>query len=392
MGKVIMYLRIVQEHYDYIILGAGLSGLMMVCRMIDDPFFKDKKVLLLDQKLEKPNDRTWCFWHKDPIYLEGLISTSWSHILVASQEQEQQIPIAPYRYSKIEGQDFYKFAFAKAKKATNVYTVEAYLEGIEETTDHVIVKTNGKEYKASYVLNSIFNPEQLTNQQRYDVLQQHFIGWFIKTKTPKFDPDCATFMDFSIAQRGNCRFMYVLPTSSTEALFEYTLFSEDLLSEAEYEAAIADYLIAKGITDYSIERKEKGSIPMTCYPFEQHNTARMIHIGTAGGWTRPSTGYTFQYTLKQSESLIHFLKTGQDFNTFAKRKRSWYFDLLLLDVLKHRNDMGGEIFTKLFQRNPVNRLFRFLDGETTPWEEFLLVLTPPPIPFIRALFRKLSGN
>ena len=286
-----------QEHYDYIILGAGLSGLLMTCRMIDDPFFADKKIALIEQNLKKNNDRTWCFWQKDSGLLDHLISTSWNKILVASTHQQQEIPIPPYRYSKIEGDDFYTYAFAKAEKATNVYIIEALLDSIEEKVDRVMVKTSAGIYYASHVLNSIFNPELLNNQKRYEVLQQHFVGWFVKTASPQFDPACATFMDFSIPQRGNCRFMYVLPTSSTEALFEYTLFSKDLLPEAEYEAAIKDYLLEKGIANYTIKRKEKGSIPMTCYPFEQHNTSRMIHIGTAGGWTRPSTGYTFQYTL-----------------------------------------------------------------------------------------------
>jgi len=379
----------VQEHYDYIILGAGLSGLLMACRMIDDPFFADKKIALLERHLKKDNDRTWCFWQKDPGILDHLISTSWNKIVVANADQQQEIPIAPYRYSKIEGHDFYHYAFAKAKKAANVHIIEAYLDHIEEEADQVLVKTSTGTYYASRVLNSIFNPELLKNQSRYDVLQQHFIGWFIKTESPQFDPNRATFMDFSIPQRGNCRFMYVLPTSSTEALFEYTLFSEDLLPEAEYEAAIKDYLIEKGISNYTIERKESGSIPMSCYPFEQHNTSRLLHIGTAGGWTRPSTGYTFQYTLKKSQALLGFLKTGRDFNEFSKRKRSWYFDLILLDVLRRKNHLGSPIFTSLFQRNPVDRLFRFLDGETSLFEEFLIVLTPPPKEFIRTLFRKL---
>jgi lycopene beta-cyclase len=32
---------------------------------------------------------------------------------------------------------------------------------------------------------------------------------------------------------------------------------------------------------------------MTCYPLEK-NTQRVLNIGTAGGWTKASTGYTFK--------------------------------------------------------------------------------------------------
>ena len=61
------------------------------------------------------------------------------------------------------------------------------------------------------------------------VLQQHFIGWFIKTKVDTFDDTTATFMDFSVPQKGNTRFMYVLPMDKQTALFEYTLFSKERL-------------------------------------------------------------------------------------------------------------------------------------------------------------------
>ena len=49
-------------------------------------------------------------------------------------------------------------------------------------------------------------------------------------------------MDFSVAQKGNTRFMYVLPTSENEALLEYTLFSKDLLLKEEYEVEIQHYI------------------------------------------------------------------------------------------------------------------------------------------------------
>jgi lycopene beta-cyclase len=87
--------------------------------------------------------------------------------------------------------------------------------------------------------------------------------------------------------------MYVLPTSPTEALLEYTLFSHDLLAKAEYETAIKEYIAQ---LNYQLlhNRKEQGSIPMTCYPFWKKIHKKVLNIGTAGGWTKASTGYTFK--------------------------------------------------------------------------------------------------
>jgi len=93
--------------------------------------------------------------------------------------------------------------------------------------------------------------------------------------------------------------MYVLPTSANEALLEYTLFSKDLLAKEEYETEIQNYIQKLGITEYEIIEKEQGNIPMTCYPFWQHNSKNILNIGSAGGWTKASTGYTFKNTVKK---------------------------------------------------------------------------------------------
>ncbi len=165
---------------------------------------------------------------------------------------------------------------------------------------------------AKKVFNSIFSYGMATHQHKYPVLQQHFIGWFIKTKKPIFDSDQATYMDFSIPQNGNTRFMYVLPTSVNEALVEYTLFSEHLLPKTEYETAIRDYLAKDlGCSDYEIVETEMGSIPMTAYDFKEHHTKNIRFIGTAGGWAKPSTGYTFKSTAKKIPKLVAHIKTGK---------------------------------------------------------------------------------
>ncbi|NBR59983.1 MAG: hypothetical protein EBT89_12625, partial [Opitutaceae bacterium] len=64
--------------------------------------------------------------------------------------------------------------------------------------------------------------------------------------------------------------------------------------QEEYETAIQQYLSRLNCDSYEIERKERGIIPMTDYPFHRVNTKRVLMIGSAGGWTRASTGYTFK--------------------------------------------------------------------------------------------------
>ena len=41
------------KDYDYIILGAGASGLMLAYRMASDLFFDNKSILILDKDTDK---------------------------------------------------------------------------------------------------------------------------------------------------------------------------------------------------------------------------------------------------------------------------------------------------------------------------------------------------
>ena len=196
-------------------------------------------------------------------------------------------------------------------------------------------------------------------------------------------------MDFSVEQKGNTRFMYVLPTSENEALLEYTLFSKELLLKEEYESEIRKYIQKLGITDYEIVEKEQGNIPMTCYPFWKHNSKNVINIGSAGGWTKASTGYTFKNTVKKSKKLVPFLLKEADLRKFHKADKFWFYDLLLLDILHQKNELGSSIFSAMFQKGNTTLIFQFLDEETSFWKDIKVIWKCPKGLFVSALFNRI---
>ncbi|MCX2718736.1 lycopene cyclase family protein [Lentiprolixibacter aurantiacus] len=376
--------------FDYIIVGAGASGLMLADALGSDPHFGDKQILLLDKDRKQSNDRTWCFWEQGAGTFDNIVHRTWDTIYFAGKEYRARIPIEPYRYKMIRGIDFYEHYFGKLKGFSNLTFINAKVQSIEDQGHEVVVSTNKRTYTGSQVFSSIFDGTALTSQQRYPVLQQHFIGWFVKTRTNTFDPGTATFMDFSIPQKGNTRFMYVLPFSEKQALVEYTLFSEELLPEEEYENAIRNYLKQDlNCEEYEIEVKEKGRIPMTSYNFKQHNSANLLHIGIAGGWAKASTGYTFRSSALKVKKLVEHLKAERPLKSFDRRSRFWFYDLLLLDILKRDNSQGRRIFESIFKKRSPQLLFKFLDEETNFWEELLTMSGSPTRLFLDALRRRL---
>lgn len=379
------------KHFDYIFTGTGLAALMTVYKMVLSGNFAEKSILLLDENQKKTNDRTWCFWEKKESVWNSVISKKWDLALFANENFKRDLALKPYQYNQIRGLDFYNFVFDEISKQSNIVFSQEKVTDINELETHVFIGTEENRYTCNYLFNSIYTKAFALTQSKYPVLQQHFVGWFVKTEAEIFNPEQATFMDFSVKQKGNTRFMYVLPTSKTEALVEYTLFSENLLPKEEYEKEIQLYLQKLGAQHYEIIEKEQGSIPMTCYPFWEKNTKRVLNIGTAGGWTKASTGYTFKNSDKKSTQLVAFLQSDSStplrMTKFHKKNRFWFYDLLLLDILYRQNELGSAIFSSLFRKGYPALIFKFLDEETTLIEDFKVILKCPKIPFIKALFR-----
>ena len=127
---------------------------------------------------------------------------------------------------------------------------------------------------ADYVFNSIvFEKDKSATSKNIYQLLQHFKGWVIETKEPSFNPDEATFMDFRVGQELGATFVYVLPTTTTSALVEYTFFNDEVLTSEKYDSLLKNYLekyCKLTSADYTITETEIGVIPMTNHQFRSH--------------------------------------------------------------------------------------------------------------------------
>jgi lycopene beta-cyclase len=372
------------NYYDYIIVGGGASGLMMAYRMSNDSFFDNKSILILDKEKKNANDRTWCYWDTENDEWNNIVSASWKNIVFKSEFYSTEESIDPYQYKMIRSKDFYSKIWSHLEtKAAITFQVSNVLS-IHQLSNEASVVTENKIFKTKKILNSIIFTDAYKKQSKYPVLQQHFVGFFIKTKKDFFDINAATFMDFTVDQKDNTRFMYILPYAKNEALFEYTLFSKYLLPYNDYKIEIEKYLHEKNITDYEIVEKEQGSIPMTCYKFWNHNSKNIINIGTAGGWSKASTGFTFKNTTKKTIKLINYIKKNKPLPKFHKTNKFWFYDLLLLDILFKKNHIGAFIFGKMFQKTAPTQILKFLDEDTSLSEDFRIQSKLPIIHFIKA--------
>ena len=372
--------------YDFIISGAGCSGLSLVMHMIESGKFSDKKILIIDKDPKRANDRTWCFWQKGEGLFEPIIYSRWENLLFHGENFSSQLEIEPYSYKMIRGMDFYEYCFKKIRQHVNIDILFGKVERVfsDDNTGLVI---NGQTIYADYIFNSILFEKPTLNKNESWFLQ-HFKGLVIETKEDCFDNTVGTLMDFRINQDFGTAFCYVLPFNPGLALVEYTLFSDELLQQDQYDEGLEFYIknILK-ISSYQINEKEFGVIPMTDYkfPLRQNN---IINIGTAGGQTKGSSGYTFNFIQKHSKLIVDSLvKTGKPFVSPTSPRFNFY-DGVLLKVLKDGMS-GKKLFTELFKNSAVDKVFKFLDNETTLAEEIKIISTLPTLPFLKAGIKQL---
>lgn len=379
----------IMKKVDYIILGGGLSGLMLAYKMSKEQFFRDKQIIIIEKDASKENDRTWSYWEKSPSEWNSIIRKTWKNSIVKGQNKKVILDMHPYQYHTIHSKDFYDFINLKLQQCDNIQLVFETFENIEEKGNEIIVNTNENSYTCKKLFNSILDSEEYTKDSKYPYLYQHFKGWYIHTDQSQFDENTATLMDFSIPQKKETRFMYVLPFSEHKALIEFTLFTPNLLSRAEYKAELIHYIAKEFRGNFEIYERENGIIPMTCHPFHLKNSKNILYIGSAGGWTKPSTGYTFKRTDEYTNRLISFIKNDESFEKFIVKNKYWYYDLLLLDVLSSKNGKGEQLFTRLFSKNKPELVFKFLDEKTNFWEDLKIMWSFPSWLFMKAILKRM---
>ena len=386
------------ERYDYLIAGAGAAGLSLLWHLLCSPALRQKRILLIDRsdKQDAASARTWCFWQRGESPYETALAHVWDEITVAGPNEERHIPLEDYRYKMLRGADFYALVLNRARQHPNVTFVQAPIQRLEDTAKGVTAHTAAGAFSARWAFSSLWRQAELNITQHHWLLQ-HFKGWFLKAPRPVFNPQRATMMDFDLPQEGYVRFGYVLPTSETEALVEFTLFSPSLLPKADYAPLLEGYLHDRfGLRKDQVEivEPEFGVIPMTDGPFPRQEGRHIIRLGTAGGQTKASSGYTFQNIQRHSTQLITALeRSGKPYvkQSLWQQRFGWY-DRLLLHILARQTHEGRDIFLRMFRHHPIGRIFRFLDGESSFAEELRVMSTSPIQPFLWALvaetFRK----
>ena len=354
------------KDFDYIIIGGGCAGLSLAYELEIHKKLENKTLAIIEPRDEYKRDKTWSFWKIIPHNFDDCVKKSWKNFSINIPNKTKFLDCDKYPYQSIDSDLFYKKINEKLKKNKNIN----FFKNIEEINT-----------KNSFIFNSV--PELNTNNNN---LWQHFCGVEIETKNNFFDDEMMNLMDFDCEQRKSVHFFYTLPYTKNKALVETTWLSMmNDNSQKDYENQIKQYVENHlNLKEYKINYKEEGAIPLF-YPSNK-NENNKINIGTAGGMTRLSTGYTFLNIQEHSKFIRENLENITKTKVFEIKKKYQFLDKIFLRVMRKHSEIMPDIFFKMFGSSSGN-VIKFLSNKSNIIEDFSIILKMPKWTFIKALFR-----
>ena len=353
------------KEFDYVIIGGGCAGLSLAYELEVHEKLKDKTLAIIEPRSEYKRDKTWSFWKVVPHNFDDCVKKNWKNFTINISNKTNHLECKDYPYQSIDSGLFYEKINNKLKENKNI----SFFKDISKINT-----------KNSFIFNSV--PEIKKNHNN---LWQHFCGVEIETKNNFFDEEIFNLMDFDCEQRESVHFFYTLPYSKNKALIETTWLSKmNDNSQKDYDNQIKEYIEKNlKIKNYEITYKEEGAIPLF-YPLYKRE-GNKLNIGTAGGMTRLSTGYTFLNIQEHSKYLRENIENISNSRRFEISKKYQFLDDIFLRVLNKHPEKMSNIFFNMFETSPKT-VIKFLSNKSNFFEDLKIILKMPKWTFIKALF------
>ena len=354
------------KEFNYIIIGGGCAGLSLAYELQEHKKLENKTLAIIEPRLEYKKDKTWSFWKVSTHNFDDCVKKNWENFSINIPNKTNYLECKKYPYQSIDSGLFYEKINNRLKENKNIY----FFKDLKEINS-----------KNSFIFNSVPTIKIDTNS-----LWQHFCGIEIETKNDVFDDDIMNLMDFDCEQKKSVHFFYTLPYSKNKALIETTWLSKmSDRSEKNYDYQIKSYIENQlNLKDYKITYKEEGAIPLF-YSLNTYNKNK-INIGTAGGMTRLSTGYTFLNIQEHSKYIRKNIENITKTKVFKIAKKYQFLDNIFLKVLEKNPEKMPDIFFKMFKGSSKTAI-KFLSNKSNFLEDLSIIFRMPKWIFIKALFK-----
>ncbi|MFY7791505.1 MAG: lycopene cyclase family protein [Candidatus Fonsibacter ubiquis] len=372
------------KKFDYIIVGAGCSGLSLAYEMNVKNLFNDKTCAIIDKRKEFNRDKIWSYWNIYEHSFYDCLINKWDKFCVKKNQNEIILDCENFQYQSIDSQKFYKKILDNLNSNKNIKLIlNKSVDKIYENKDEAIVQCSDEIFRTDIIFNSSLDNKTTKESELF----QHFYGCEVVFDENVNLPEYPIIMDFNCNQDSWVHFFYTLPMGKNKIFIENTWISNEKSFAFERYIAEINYYIQNNLNykkKYKTNYSEIGSIPM--FHFKNNmKYKKLINIGTAGNLTRKSTGYTFLNIQKSVKQIVINISKKQNIKESSVSLKYNYLDNIFIKVLLEKKGSMYEVFFDLFKKNKTKDIVKFLSNTSNWFEDLRIILSMPKLIFIKKL-------
>ena len=371
------------NNFDFIIIGAGCSGLSLLYEMNKSNILKNKTCAVFDKRKQFSKDKIWSYWNVFEHSFSDCLLDQWDKVIVKGNE-EIILDCKDFAYQSVDSEKFYNKILKNISDNKNIKLfLDHSVDEIREENDQIIIKSKNELFKA----NLVFDSSLKINNSKDSKIYQHFYGCEVNFKENINLSKYPTLMDFNCDQGNWTHFFYTLPLSDKKIFIETTWISDQQNSTIdEYMSEINEY-IQKNLNykkEYTFGYNEMGSIPMFHYQ-QKTGYKKIIKIGAAANLTRKSTGYTFLNIQNFTKELVQKLIKNQIISNVQIQSKYNFLDKIFIKVLLEEKSNMHKIFFRLFKKNNTKDIISFLSNDSNFMQDIKIIFSMPKLIFIKKL-------
>ena len=143
--------------FDYIIVGGGLSGLHLSYCFLNDKYFKDYSILIIDKGKHKKQDNYFSFWESGAGNWDTILKNKWNKGHFFSSKGKVEMDFSDYNYKTLSSLKFKEHVKKKIKKNKKFKFINDTILKIREENNDVVVVGNKRNYYAKHIFDSRLN-------------------------------------------------------------------------------------------------------------------------------------------------------------------------------------------------------------------------------------------
>lgn len=371
---------------DLLLLGGGLaSGLIAAALLKHRP---EVSFLVLERDGRLGGNHTWCFQEAELAPAEAaliapFVAHRWpGHTVIFPKLGSRRVEGA---YACVSSD---RFGAILARRLADRVRLNAEIADAVPTG---VTLSTGERIEAGAVIDAR-GPAPLAH---LSLGYQKFCGLEVRLRRPTA-LDAPILMDATVPQRDGFRFVYTLPFAPDRLLIEATAFSDTPeLADGTYAEDALAYAAAQGWEVETVEREERGVLPMTLAGDVQafwREAAGVPRAGLRAGLFHPATGYS----LAEAARLAMVVATSRDLSApglFATirdhalerwRAQGFYRAVNRMLFLAAQSQDRVRVFEH-FYRLPEPSIARFYAGRSTLADKARILSGRPPVPVTSAL-------